>query len=300
LSNVNKRKQEKEITGGTKLKNAFLRQLRETDPFEKLQSLLQKVFSYGLRIEEFNNLYHTSIRIDAFRGEIRNNRFQRIHDYTPRDLMVEGSGFLQWLTVLALALDPDINLVLLDEPDAHLHPSLQEVLLSELDNLSARFNKQILYSTHSPELIKYQPHDRIIDTNDFHPKYLNAPEQKVSLLAGIGAEYTPRLSEVRRKKKILFVENESDFNLLKIWAKKLGNPLPENNFVCWPTVSRHKERKIIFLELKKDLPNLVALSLVDRDDEPIGTVDKNLSDKIMHKNNNNAFFARKWRRRHIE
>jgi len=300
IANANKRTDEKKAITGTKLSKGFLKKLRDEDPFERLQSLLQKVFFCGLRIGDFNDLYHTYIRINEFRGEIKKGRFQPIENYTPRDLMVEGSGFLQWLNVLALALDPEIDLVLLDEPDAHLHPSLQEVLLSELNKLANNFNKQILYSTHSPELIKYQPHDRVINTNDYHPKYLNAPEQKVSLLAGIGAEYTPRHDDVKKKKKILFVENESDFNLLKIWAKTLGRPLPEDNFVPWPSASRHKERKIIFLELKKDLPNLVALSLVDRDDEARGTVDKNLFDKSVDKNNKNGFFARKWRRRHIE
>jgi hypothetical protein len=136
IANRNRRLEEKITKGGAKLER-----LRNEDPFERLKSLLQKVFSYGLRIGEFNELYHTSISIDAYRGDVKKNRFQRLHDYTPRDLMVEGSGFLQWLTVLALSLDPDINLVLLDEPDAHLHPSLQEVLLAELNNLANNFNK---------------------------------------------------------------------------------------------------------------------------------------------------------------
>jgi len=38
--------------------------------------------------------------------------------------MVEGSGFLQWLSVFALATDPGLDVLLLDEPDAHLHSSL--------------------------------------------------------------------------------------------------------------------------------------------------------------------------------
>lgn len=299
IANVNKRKNEKETSGGTKLSDTFLKQLRDTDPFERLQSLLQKFFSYGLRISDFNELYHTSIRIEAFRGEIRNNRFLRLQDYSPRDLMVEGSGFLQWLNVLALSLDPDINLILLDEPDAHLHPALQEVLLSELNKLAEKFNKQVLYSTHSPELIKHQPHDRIIDTNDPHPKYLNTREQKIGLLAGIGSEYTPRLADIEQKKKILFVENESDFKLLTKWAKIIGQPLSDS-FVCWPWASGHKERKTFFLEMKRNLPALVALSIVDRDDEPVNTVDRNLFDKFHKNDSRNGFFTRKWRRRHIE
>jgi hypothetical protein len=289
-----KRRLDENITKG----GAKLERLRNEDPYERLKLLLQKVFYYGLRIGEFNELYHTSISINAFRGEINNNRFQRLKDYSPRDLMVEGSGFLQWLTVLSLALDPDINLVLLDEPDAHLHPSLQEVLLSELNKLATNFNKQILYSTHSPELIKYQSHDCIIDTNDSHPKYLNTPEQKVALLAGIGAMYTPRLADVEKKKKVLFVENQSDYEIISKWANMLGRSFPMS-FVCWPWASTHKERKYLFIEMKKLWPELVVLSLVDRDIEPLNTVDNNLIDKS-YSHSQDGFFARKWRRRHIE
>jgi hypothetical protein len=293
IANKKRRSHENITTGGSKLEK-----LRNEDPFERLKSLLQKVFSYGLRIGEFNELYHTSIIIDAYKGTLKNNRFQRINDYNPRDLMVEGSGFLQWLTVLSLALDPDINLILLDEPDAHLHPSLQEVLLEELNKLAKNFDKQILYSTHSPELIKHQPHDCIIDTNDYHPKYLNIPEQKVALLAGIGAMYTPRVAETERKKKILFIENESDFKMLTKFAETLKQPL-QDNFVCWPWASSHKERKYLFLEMKKLWPELIALSLVDRDIEHLKTVDKYLKD-IGYSHSNDGFVALKWRRRHIE
>lgn len=296
--NEKKRAEEKVTVGGTRLSEAFLKKLREEDPYGRLQFLLQKVFSCGLRIKDYNELYHTSISIDEYRGEIRKGRFQRIENYTPRDLMVEGSGFLQWLTVLALALDPDINLVLLDEPDAHLHPSLQEVLLSELNKLAGQVGKQVLYSTHSPELIKHQQHDRIIDTNDTHPKYLNTREQKVALLAGIGAKYTPRLVDVEIKKKILFVEDESDYKIISNWATKIGKPFPKS-FVFWPLASGHKERKYLFIEMKKLWPGLVAMSLVDRDLEPVNTVNNDLIDKS-YSHSKDGFFARKWRRRHIE
>lgn len=60
----------------------------------------------------------------------------RVKDYNPRDLMVEGNGFLQWLTVLAIAFDPTTTTLLLDEPDVHLHSTLQQELLTELTELN--------------------------------------------------------------------------------------------------------------------------------------------------------------------
>jgi predicted ATPase len=299
LDNEKKRKKEKEKSGSPKLKESFLKKLRHNDPYEHLQSLLQSVFSCGLKVKEYSDVYHTNITIHTFKGEYRNGRFQRIKNYNSRDLMVEGSGFLQWLTVLSLTLDPRIKLVLLDEPDAHLHPALQQELLIELVELSERFSKQILYSTHSSELIKHQDYKTIIDANGSNPNYLNAGERKISILAGIGSEYTPRLADLEKKKKVLFVENESDSRLLDIFSKTLGIQL-DDCFVVWPWASGHKERKYFYLEMKKMMPDLKAISLVDRDLESINSVQLNLTDKAYPDNSDNKFYARKWRRRHIE
>lgn len=303
LDNSLKREKERKEKESTKLGKAFLKKLRKTDPFERLQQLLQEVFSYGLKIKEFNEIYHTKITIESFRGEVRNNRFLRILSYNPRDIMVEGSGFLQWLTVVSLSLSPDVNVILLDEPDAHLHTSLQKSLLGHLGVISKDFSKQILYSTHSSELIKSHDHFMIMDTNRGNPKYLSLPEQKITILSGIGSRYTPRLAAAEEKQKILFVENDSDANFLKIFAQTIGLTF-DNDFVVWPWPSGHKERKYFFLEMKKMLPNLKAISLVDRDMETINSVTNSLMDKAYPDPNNgdadSGFYARKWRRRHIE
>lgn len=299
LANEAKRSAERVATGGKKLRNSFLRRLREEDPYERLQALLMSVFSHGLRVKEFSDIYHTHITILAFRGEYRGGRFQRMKNYTPRDLMVEGSGFLQWLTVLSLTLDPEITMVLLDEPDAHLHPALQEELLRELRDVAEQFRKQVIYSTHSTELIKHENHSRILDANRSRPDYLNTRDQKIPLLAGIGSAYTPRLADVQKHRRILFVEDESDDTLLRIMARTVGASLPET-FVVWPWASGHKERKYVHLELRKLLPDLVSISLVDRDFQTVASTDLNLQDKEYGDDDGNGFSTRKWRRRHIE
>ena len=50
--------------------------------------------------------------------------------------MVEGQGFLQWLSVYALTLSPEVDVVLLDEPDAHLNAALQKDMLQSLAKIS--------------------------------------------------------------------------------------------------------------------------------------------------------------------
>ncbi len=299
IANEKERQKERKTTGSRRLKSSFLKKLRKNDPYERLLKLLNTVFSYGIQVNEFSDIYHTHITVEAFKGEVRSGRFQRLNNYTPRDLMVEGSGFLQWLTVLSLTLDPKITMVLLDEPDAHLHPALQEELLRELREIAEEFGKQVLYSTHSAELIKCEDHSHILNCNKQRPCYLNVRDQKISLLAGIGSEYTPRFADIEKYKRILFVENDSDANILRKAAIKIGRSLSDT-FVVWPWASGHKERKLIHLELRKLFPAIVSISLVDRDHQTIESVDAELKDKQYCDDNVNSFFPRKWRRRHIE
>ena len=67
--------------------------------------------------------------------------------------MVEGSGFLQWLSVYALALNKDLDVLLLDEPDAHLHPAPQGHLTHKLGQVVRENKKQVLLATHSTTIL---------------------------------------------------------------------------------------------------------------------------------------------------
>jgi hypothetical protein len=113
----------------TKISDPDLAVLRTTDPWELLQANLRETFTAELDIAAFREEYHSYIQVDVVKGTVDHYKLKRHPGYNKRDLMVEGSGFLQWLSVFALATDPDIDVLLLDEPDAHLHPSLQEQLL---------------------------------------------------------------------------------------------------------------------------------------------------------------------------
>lgn len=293
------RKSRTELRGDkTKISNADLAKLRETDPWEVLQRALQDLFSIGLEMVPFNERYHSYLRVETFKGEIRNKRFQRFKGYNSRDLMVEGSGFLQWLSVYALALTPEVDIVLLDEPDAHLHCSLQQELASYLARLVGQREKQVLLATHSTELIRALDCSSILRVKDRQASYLSKDDQKIAVLSGIGAIFTPRLHALTKHKCMVIVENESDERLLRILAISAGVEWPLN-LVSWYWTGKPKERRQLFLQLRHDIPGLKAISIRDRDDEPDGTVDETLVDK-MADTETDGFIVLKWRRRHIE
>ena len=106
-----------------------LKWIRENDAYELLNQTMFSIFKGMLYPKAFNPNFHTHVLVNFRKGEIVNKRFKPFADYKERDIMVEGSGFLQWLSVYTMAVTPNIDVLLLDEPDAHLHCSYNRSFL---------------------------------------------------------------------------------------------------------------------------------------------------------------------------
>jgi len=175
--------------------------------------------------------------------------------------MVEGAGALQWICVYAYAVNPDTDILLLDEPDAHLHSSLQNVLIDALDRLILSTKKQVLVATHSREVLLGAPLEKIISFEKSKPKYLSSEADRVRMFSGLGESYDPFIDRVRKAKRIIFVENDSDWRAIQAIAKSIGHPL--TNIEPYPTTESHKDRRKFFQKLEKGIPGIRALSLRD-------------------------------------
>jgi predicted ATPase len=281
----------------TKLSDPDLRTLRKTDPWERLQQNLRATFKAELDIASFKEEYHSYVQVEVVKGKVEGYKLKRHTGYNKKDLMVEGSGFLQWLSVFALATDPEIDVLLLDEPDAHLHSSLQEQLLESLREIAEATGKQILVATHSSEILRNAEPADILNIRRKGGKYLVEEKQKVALLAGLGSDYAPRVDRAKRTKHILFLEGRSDLPVLKALAATLQIDWPDA-WTEWTTSKTQKERKHLYLALKEEIAGLIVLSLRDRDDEPAEESSPDLLDWTT--TGDDGFHPRRWRRRYIE
>ncbi|WKC37547.1 AAA family ATPase [Ectopseudomonas chengduensis] len=302
IYNKNQEKRSRLKDNNRRISRAQLQQLRNTDPWELLSTIIKEVFKTEITISPYNDTYHTYIKLTTHKGDFNAaGKFLRYPNYSARDLTAEGSGFLQWLSVFTFALSPEIDMVLLDEPDAHLHPTLQHEIIKQLEKVSQTTGKQIFFSTHSPELIKAHPAERILSITNNSTRYLQDDQGKISSLSGIGSEYHPLLDNTKRIRKILFVENESDANTIFKIAEKLGFNL-KPKLVIWPWVSRGSERKHLFNQLATEIPNLLGISLNDRDNEGLATIrNHDLNDNVYGEPTaESRLFFKKWRRRYIE
>ncbi|MCO5158521.1 MAG: AAA family ATPase [Aquamicrobium sp.] len=74
-----------------------------------------------------------------------------------KPLELAGVGFLQVIQIFAYLLYFRPALLLVDEPDAHLHPTAQERLVPVLVAASQRTDTQVVLTTHSPSVVRALP-----------------------------------------------------------------------------------------------------------------------------------------------
>ncbi len=125
------------------LRNVLYRLFQDPAKKQKFQERLAKLFD-GLEIfaDDFNENRHEHIPVEYSRGAVR------------RPLDMVGTGTLQAIQILSYASFYQPVLLLLDEPDAHLHPDNQRKLVEALSLLSQEENVQIILATHSRHLLQ--------------------------------------------------------------------------------------------------------------------------------------------------
>ncbi|PML31048.1 hypothetical protein BCT56_10780 [Vibrio lentus] len=285
----------------SRISKSDLQDLRNKDRWEHLLEVTRRIFNVELVVHDFNESFHSYIKIEYWKGEYNTKRtkFEKFNGFNRRDIMVEGSGFLQLLNVLSLVLDPQYQIIFLDEPDAHLHPTLQFDLLAELESIAEKYNKQILFATHSTELIASKAPEQIMKFENGKAKLLSEEAQKIALITGLGVEYSPLLHKLQRTRKIVFVEHESDEKTIKIIAETLSKEITDD-IVFWPWTGYHSERLHLFNQMKREIGELKGVSLRDRDGQDFNTISDVLFDKQNNGCDKNGLKPLTWRYRYIE
>ena len=71
-----------------------------------------------------------------------------------RSLETAATGVLQVVQIFAYLVFFRPKILLIDEPDAHLHPDKQERLIEALERAAPEFDAQVILTTHSPHIAK--------------------------------------------------------------------------------------------------------------------------------------------------
>ena len=71
-----------------------------------------------------------------------------------RPLENAATGVLQVIQIFAYLILFEPKVMLIDEPDAHLHPNKQERLIESLEIAAAEYQTQVILTTHSPHIVR--------------------------------------------------------------------------------------------------------------------------------------------------
>ena len=198
--------------GGSVLRNILLRISESKNKWSKLANEIHALFGYRL--------------LPPSRGEPLSVFYRHSDEQNRLEIACAGSGFLQALLLNASLLYGEPQVVVIDEPDMHLHRLLQTQVYRRLSRLQG---SQLIASSHSDVLVDAADPD--------HLRSLTATGL-VRVRHGRHAKDVLRLltnSQIHTAvaiERILYVEGETDIPILRAWAKTIDHPM--SSFLAKP------------------------------------------------------------------
>lgn len=174
-----------------------------------------------------------------------------------------GTGFLQVLQILSYINIYKPKILLLDEPDAHLHPNNQRKLAKKLNELSLSRDFQIIISTHSRHLLyELESISKINWINS--GKIIEEDISIINVLMDIGALDKGDLLRNDKLKLIVLTEDE-DQTPIKTLIQSSEIPLDEIEIWSYKGCSDVKTANVLSAFILKSAPNIKIAIHRDRD-----------------------------------
>lgn len=247
--------------------------------WQELADIINRWFSVTIREPKYDSDKDVFIAVDYQ---------QKDKDY---DIIAQGSGFHQTLTLLAFLYGYHPTTILLDEPDAHLHVNLQREILDYFKRKSLERNIQFLIATHAEEFVRGVDPSQIVSLLNQVP---TRPQSAPNVLRAMAEVSNEEIMRLMASPYILYVEGESDERILRAWALQCGAQDAVGK-VCFKVMGGGSKKDMKaradehFAALQQIIPEVTRLMIFDYDS----------SENAFHPDPNNPALA-EWKRKNIE
>ena len=168
------------------------------------------------------------VQIDAFAGDQRVRTGETLAELDVDDFVVEvnGSGIKEALRLLLDIEFQTPNLILVEEPEIHLHPALETTMMRHLREVSQ--DRQVFVTTHSTNFLDRadMKHIYLVSKRESTSAQLlnqSEVEEQVPLALGL------RLSSLFIYDRLVFVESQTDEDIMRAWASILKIDFNQSN-----------------------------------------------------------------------
>lgn len=252
------------VRAGDVLRNLLHQAHQEEGAWEAITGSVRRLFGYELPPPDAS-------------GPFLMADFQARPDGPALDLTGAGSGFQQVLMLLCFLHTRPGSVLLLDEPDAHLHVILQDAIYGELKAVAAEKRSQLVIATHSEVIVNAAHVDEIrVAFDPARPLADPKGRAKRALATALRWVTNVEVTQAQTAPGILYVEDYTDLEILRAWARVLGHPaLPllttdlfwKKTVIEAPSATAGIAAKDHYeaLQLVRELPGLI---LVDGDSRP--------------------------------
>lgn len=139
------------------------------------------------------------------------------------DIASAGSGFQQVLMLLTMLNTRPGAVLLLDEPDAHLHMILQDAIYGELRAAAARNGAQLVVATHSEVIIDSVDVRELCVLFD-EPRMVADNVERQALMESLRVLSNDDIIRAMGTPGILYLEGHTDLEILRAFARVLRHP----------------------------------------------------------------------------
>ena len=276
----------------SQVKVLYLKEQRKQIGKEEAQRLLSlKVQRGGFRT--LRSIQDTitallGVQVDAFQGALPSTNPQTGRAESSAELDVDnflvevnGSGIRE---ALRLILDYEFvqpHILLVEEPEIHLHPALETSMMHYLKNISV--NCQVFLTTHSTNFIDTAEMENIFlvsKSDSTQVQLLNIEEAEALIPQELGI----RLSSLFMFDRLVFVEGITDSEILHEWATTLKVNLSQANVGFITTdgsrnYTHYARSDVLSFLTKRRVKIWFLLDRDERTDSDVARLEKSLGEK---------------------